>query len=661
MKISLRGVSIKYKLLIPVILSVLLLAVVGLTFFYENHKSLLLKEIKASSDYRAKTIETNIYRISKKALLLASGFSSLDFVKKAYKFSDEKAGRLYLREKLTPVVNKIKKDLNLKVLKVHFHKPPAKSFLRLWKKPGQGDGGDDLSSFRFTVLTISKTHKPILGIELGRGGFVMRGLAPIFDNGKYLGSVEVLFPFSELIRQAHLIKGEGIYFFLDKNTIKGIKIFSSFKGEEKGRFVLLGEAGMDFKKIGKWITEKDLEKGLKKKIRFLKGEIFYTYTVVKNFAGTPMGTLVYVRNVEPMLHGFRTMNEKILIWTIIFIVFIGVILYFALSKGIGRFLKLRDVLSQAANGDLTIRLESDSQDEIGMVVEHFNVFMNNLATLIKETKENAISISSASEEIAATTEKMSAASEEQTAQAASVASAVEELAASFSEINENVKNTQENAIKSLDLTRNSAAIISDTIRSIDSISDKTEALSSIVNKLGESTVSISEIVNVINDIADQTNLLALNAAIEAARAGEAGRGFAVVADEVRKLAERTTKSTKEIEEIITRLQNESKDAENAMKVALDEVSKGKELGQKSIEVLGEIQNSSEGITTLMNSVAGAIEEINRTINEVNVNIQQIAESSGDVNNSVMGIAQAAVDLNNLAEKMRNSVEKFKVD
>ncbi len=656
-----KDLSIKYKLIIPVISLIFILGVSGLLFFYSNQKKILTEEINSSASQRIGEIITNTKRISNKALLLSSGFSSLDFVAQAYKFSDEKQGRAFLRSKATPIVKKITKDLNLTTIKVHFHKPPAKSFLRLWKKPGQGDGGDDLSSFRFTILKISETHKPMIGIELGRGGLVMRGLSPIFQNNRYIGSVEVLFPFKELIKQSCLLAKEGVYFFLDKKSVKGIKIFSDFKGDKKGDFVLIGKSGMDYNKIKKYIKKQDLQKAMNEKFKILRRYYSFAFNIIKDFSGKPLGVLVYARDNTAMFKNFEKTNMKIIIMTMFFIGLITTLLIFVLNKSLGRFLILKDVFVKASSGDLTVRIKDDSQDEIGTVIKHFNKFMNNLSNLIKETKNNAINISSVSEEIADSTETMTIVSEKQTAQAASVASAVEEFTATFFEIGENIKGTQEKAIKSSELTKNSAETIGTTINIIQKIADKTEALSSIIGRLRESTISISEIITVINDIADQTNLLALNASIEAARAGEAGKGFAVVADEVRKLAERTAKSTKEIAIIIERLQGESNEAEGAMKEAIAEVEKGKDLGGKSIEALREVESSSSGIVDLMNIVANSIEEVNKTVNEVNLNIQQIAEATSQTNTSINNISTSSAMLKELAEKMKESIKKFKLE
>ncbi len=489
-----------------------------------------------------------------------------------------------------------------------------------------------------TILKISKTHKPVLGVELGRGGFVMRGLSPIFSGDKYLGSVEVLFPLSELIKVSNLIKKESLFLFVDKESVKGIKIFSNLQGEGKGSFVLKGSAGLKYKDIEKYISEKILKEGSEKNIIYSKGKFFFGTIPVRDFSGKSLGTFLYVRDASDEKAKFIKSVTVITLATLFFIVIIAFVIFFILTKNISRLLAFKDIFTRASSGDLGVRIDDTNNDEIGLLSGYFNSFMDNLSKLIKDTKDNALSISSTSEEIASSSERMTAVSEKQTAQ-----------------------ETMDKAVQSSQLTKESVEIISSSISIIQNIAVKTEALSSIIDRLRESTISISEIITVINEIADQTNLLALNASIEAARAGDAGRGFVVVADEVRKLAERTAKSTKEIASIIDRLQGESNEAEKAMKEAITEVEKGKESSGKSINSLKEVESSSLTIVDLMKIVANSISEVNKTINEVNLNIQQIAETTTETNKAIAEISASSVTLKELSVRMGESVKKFKTE
>ena len=202
-------------------------------------------------------------------------------------------------------------------------------------------------------------------------------------------------------------------------------------------------------------------------------------------------------------------------------------------------------------------------------------------------------------------------------------------------------------------------MIARTIEAIRSIEATTRTLAQTLEQLRGSTETIGNIVEVINGVADQTNLLALNAAIEAARAGEAGRGFAVVADEVRKLAERTGKATQDITQIITGLQQETVQANQAMGQAQNAVSRGTELGGESLRILEEIIKASGTVQENTREVAAAINEEGITIEEINQNIQGIASATTQSSQAVSEIAHTAEDLAQRAESLRLLVERFK--
>ncbi len=368
-------------------------------------------------------------------------------------------------------------------------------------------------------------------------------------------------------------------------------------------------------------------------------------------------------NKEEALAPLNKLLKMIVLIAFIIAIIIGIVSFF-LSRSISDPIKLlvrRSKDLATGEADLTKRIDFDSNDELGELSEWFNSFIVRIQDLIREVKENTETVSSASIQISSSSEELASTIEEQSNQSQSVATAVQELTSTSDEIAKSIEDTQKNAENASNLTKDGSKIIQKSIDSLIRIKNHTDNLGQIIDKLNESSNKIGNIINIINDVADQTNLLALNAAIEAARAGEAGRGFAVVADEVRKLAERTSKATKEIEVIITSLQKESTLANKAMKNATKEVDMGKELGENSLKILNEIVNSSEIILDSATSVATAVAQENSTIDEVNNNIQGIAAGSEEAANAVSEVSSTADDLAKQAEKLKELVNKFKTD
>jgi len=368
-------------------------------------------------------------------------------------------------------------------------------------------------------------------------------------------------------------------------------------------------------------------------------------------------------NEQEVLAPVNKLFKTLFLIAFIIAIIISVVAFF-LSKSISNPIKLlvrrtKDLATGEA--DLTKRIDFDSNDELGELSNWFNSFIVRIQDLIREVKASTETVSTASIQISSSSEELAATVEEQSNQSQSVATAVQELASTSDEIAKSIENTQKNAENASNLTKDGSKIIQKSIDSLIRIKNQTDNLGQIINKLNESSNKIGDIINVINDVADQTNLLALNAAIEAARAGEAGRGFAVVADEVRKLAERTSKATKEIEVIITSLQKESNLANKAMKNTSKEVEMGKELGENSLKILDEIVNSSDIILDLATSVATAVAQENATIDEVNNNIQGIAAGSEESANAVSEVSSTADDLAKQAESLKELVNKFKTD
>ncbi len=313
------------------------------------------------------------------------------------------------------------------------------------------------------------------------------------------------------------------------------------------------------------------------------------------------------------------------------------------------------------DADLTKSIAVESRDELGELAEWFNKFIQRIHVLVIDVKSSALNVSAAAEQISSSAEELASTALEQSEQAQDIATALNELSVTSESISSSMEDTRKVTDESSQDTQRGGHIIQKTIEGLHSIDNQAANLSTIISNLGQSTDKIGSIITVIDDIADQTNLLALNAAIEAARAGEAGKGFAVVADEVRKLAEKTAEATKEIAQIIKTLQSESEKADSSMIDVTREVKNGVTLGQESLEVLQTIIASSDQILESTATVAAAIAEETATIDEINSNIHTMASSSDESSKAVHEVAKTAEELARQSEQLKELVEKFKTE
>jgi methyl-accepting chemotaxis protein len=318
-------------------------------------------------------------------------------------------------------------------------------------------------------------------------------------------------------------------------------------------------------------------------------------------------------------------------------------------------------LEKMSTGDLTARMEGEYLGNFRDFQYCINRLGESLEKVIVEVTEAVHAVASSSAQISSSTEEMAAGSQEQSAQASEVAAAVEEMSNTILETTRNTHSASESAKDAGATAKEGGKIVLDTVEGMNRISDAVLKAAETVHNLGESSQKIGEIVQVINDIADQTNLLALNAAIEAARAGEQGRGFAVVADEVRKLAERTTKATKEIASMIKQIQVDTKDAVSSMNNGTEEVGKGKQLTEKAGEALKDIIKKSGIVVDVVNQVAAAGEEQSSTAEQISKNIVSINNVTQESASGSQQIARAAEDLNKLTENLNNVISQFKIN
>jgi methyl-accepting chemotaxis protein len=319
-----------------------------------------------------------------------------------------------------------------------------------------------------------------------------------------------------------------------------------------------------------------------------------------------------------------------------------------------------DVANSLANGDLSINVESRSTDETGMMMVSMKAMTKNLHTIVSKLSDTSTQVAAAANQLHSTAELTATGAEEVAAQASTVATAGEEMSATSSDIAQNCQMAAESAQRASQSAHSGSEVVEKTVAVMGQIANKVQATARTVESLGIRSEQIGAIIGTIEDIADQTNLLALNAAIEAARAGEHGRGFAVVADEVRALAERTTRATKEIGEMIKAVQKETKEAVDSMEQGVQQVETGTLEAAKSGDALREILEQINDVTMQVNQIATAAEEQTATTGEISSNMMQITQVVQDTAGGAHQSATAAAQLNGNAIELQRLVSQFKL-
>jgi len=319
---------------------------------------------------------------------------------------------------------------------------------------------------------------------------------------------------------------------------------------------------------------------------------------------------------------------------------------------------IKDIAEQ--DGDLTKRLRSDSADELGDLSKWFNKFVSNIQEIVSTVQANAESVSSASYELSSTADSLSKGSTDQKSQTEQVATAMTEMSQSIVEVVRNAGESAESSKRAAEIATKGKQAVEKTVVGMQKIASNVNDTSAIIEKLWKSSEDISNILKVINDIAGQTNLLALNAAIEAARAGESGRGFSVVAEEVKKLAEHTSNATNEIEGMIINIQQDSEKSVLSMKIGKEEVENGVVIAEEAKQALEEIVQSSEQAAVAIQWITRAAEEQSTSTDQVTQNMDEILQVTQESTEATNQVKYSSSELGKLSSELQGKIGRFKV-
>ena len=370
---------------------------------------------------------------------------------------------------------------------------------------------------------------------------------------------------------------------------------------------------------------------------------------------------ISTRNVQQIVE-YNASAARSAQWVIGILIVLGVVSALSWGLFVGQTVsKPVGVVVQTINAaDLNTVFGSLRKDEIGDLMTSLDRFLQTIRQTVRQLVDIAASVSNATAEISASTDAMAAAADEQSMQATHVSASVEEMSKTVLENSRSASLTAETAGTAKKAAEHGGSVVEETIAGMRRIAQVVDRSADTVKTLGKSSDQIGEIVLVIEDIADQTNLLALNAAIEAARAGEQGRGFAVVADEVRRLAERTTKATKEIADMIRRIQHDTAEAVRSMEQGTEEVSKGIKLADAAGNSLLEIVEISQRVTDMITHIASASEQQAGASESIAKSVLQISMVTQESASGIQQIARTAEELNGLTDTLQRLIDKFQL-
>ena len=597
--------TIKSKITLITSIVVLILCLINISRSWLDYRS-EMENMKIDHTSQVREAFNHILELKLKDLSLAVRTVANDkILMKAFSEGDRKVLLTGLKDYYT----RLEEEYN--IAQFQFHLPPATSFLRLHRPDKYGD---DLSSFRQTVIEANKTRKPVIGLEVGRGGPGLRVVFPAFFNKQHIGTVEFGGSISGTL--------ETLKDTFDIEYAVGIKK-SVF---EKARRLESEAEDIIYKDTVFYSFSSDIAKRLVSGYSSdmdeytVDGNLFITYPIILyDFSGNEIGYILGLKNLQKLKSGLiNSLIVSLMIFLSIAILATG-LLYYLLRRALLPMSNVVSIINRVSSGDYSMDIEVESKDETGQILSAVKKMIGQVRKVVFDVKEASDIVAGGSGQLSIAAQALSDGASRQVSSVEQTTSVMEEISSTIQQNAENSQETEKIAISASQDADESAEAVMDAMSSMKQIAGK---------------------ISIIEEIARQTNMLALNAAVEAARAGEHGKGFAVVADEVRMLAERSQRAAGEISDI------------SSSSVAVAE--KTSKMIKKLVPDIQETAKLVRQISISSNEQSSGVEQVDDSIQQLNRVIQENASATEEM-------AATAETLADQARRLQGNIRFFKTE